>query len=130
MTSSSDQKNSVDLKESFTETAKNILSASNEASKKMAQGFNDSVGNIKEDFKDFDRNINPAIDELAAKAQALAERGINFCADSSERARRQIHQASEATTRYVVEQPGKSIFLAAAAGAAVTAALLLGIRRR
>ena len=65
-------------------------------------------------------------------SDSTLDRSVNILIGGSklERARRQFQQASDATTRYVVEQPGKSILLAAAAGAAVAAALLMGSRRR
>lgn len=64
--------------------------------------------------------ISPTVSDLAERAQEFATRSIDYCANATDRARRQFHQASDATTRYVSEQPGKSILLAAAAGAALT----------
>ena len=61
----------------------------------------------------------PAINDLAARAQELASSGIRYCADATERTRRQVEHAAQATGRYVAEQPGKSLLMAAAAGAAL-----------
>ena len=72
-------------------------------------------------------NTNSRIDDLAARAQDLANRGINYVADTSQRARRQLNTATDATCQYVQEQPGKSLVIAAAAGAA--AALLVMLAR-
>ena len=47
-----------------------------------------------------------------------------------DRARRQLQSATEATTRYVIEQPGRSILLAAATGAALATAFFMSSRSR
>ncbi len=74
-----------------------------------------------------------ALDEKAlqyAATQDLASRGIAYCADTSDRARRQLNQAADATARYVAEQPGKSLAIAAAAGAFVATLCMLARRPR
>lgn len=70
------------------------------------------------------------IDNLANRAQDLAERSIDFWADNTYRARRQFQATAEATTRYVSEQPGRSMLIAAATGAALATAFFLGRSRR
>lgn len=110
-----------DLVNNAAETAKEGVNAT----RKVAA---DAVDKAHETLDAAQKQINPVIDDLAARAQELANRSIHFCADTSERARRQLQQASEVTTRYVVEQPGKSMLLAAVAGAAVATALIWGSR--
>jgi len=75
-------------------------------------------------------DIDPTINELAAKAQALAERSINYCAHTSERLRQQVDNYSQATTRYVVDQPAKSMLIAFGSGAALATLLILATRGR
>lgn len=75
-------------------------------------------------------DIDPTINELAAKAQALAERSINYCAHTSERLRQQVDHYSQATTRYVVDQPAKSMLIAFGSGAALATLLILATRGR
>ena len=41
---------------------------------------------------------SPVIQDLAARAQDIATRSIDCCAQASDRARRQLHEVSEATT--------------------------------
>ncbi|HRP21859.1 MAG TPA: hypothetical protein PK925_14635, partial [Alicycliphilus sp.] len=55
-------------------------------------------------------------------------RGIAYCANTSDRARRQLRQAADTTTRYVSEKPGTSLLIAAAAGAAFATAVMLARR--
>ena len=73
---------------------------------------------------------DPVIDDLAARAQELAARSIEYCAQTSARARRQMQEAADATTKYVAEQPGKSMMIAAASGAALATLVLWMSRRR
>ena len=75
-------------------------------------------------------SIDPAINDLAAKAQALAERSINYCAHTGERLRQQVDNYSQATTRYVVDQPAKSMMIAFGSGAAFATLLILATRGR
>lgn len=75
-------------------------------------------------------DIDPAINELAAKAQALAERSINYCAHTGERLRQQVDNYTQATTRYVVDQPTKSLLIAFGSGAALATLLILATRGR
>ena len=76
------------------------------------------------------RQADPAIDDLAARAQDLAARSIDYCAETSARARRQMQQAAEATSKYVAEQPGKSLVIAAASGALLATVAMWMSRRR
>lgn len=99
-----------------------------QATRRMA---NDTLEKAENSVRRLRAGADPLIDDLAYKAQDLASRSIDYCAQTSERARRQFHQAGDATTRYVNEQPGKSLLMAAAAGAALaTLAMLLSRRGR
>lgn len=77
-----------------------------------------------------DEADNPFIEKVATRAQDLAERSIDFWADNSYRARRQFQATADATTRYVTEQPGRSVLIAAATGAALATAFFLGRSRK
>lgn len=112
-----------DLVNNAAETAKEGVNAT----RKMAS---EAVDKAQEGLESAEKQINPVIDDLAARAQELANRSIHFCADTSERARQQLQCAAEATNRYVVEQPTKSLVMAAAAGAAIATAFLWGSRSR
>ena len=77
-----------------------------------------------------DEDDSMFIDNIANRAQDLAERSIDFWADSTYRARRQFQATADATTRYVSEQPGRSVLIAAATGAALATAFFLGRSRK
>ncbi|RYF52082.1 MAG: DUF883 family protein [Cytophagaceae bacterium] len=72
---------------------------------------------------------DPVIDDLAARAQELAARSIDYCAETSAKARQKLNEAAEATNKYVAEQPTKSLVIAAASGAALAALLMMASRR-
>ncbi|MFT3812087.1 MAG: hypothetical protein QM740_01785 [Acidovorax sp.] len=76
--------------------------------------------------------MNDTAAELAARAQEFATRGLGYAQDATDRARRQLNDAADATGRYVAEQPGKSLLMAVVAGAAMgaTVAALLSRRSR
>ncbi|UJB64983.1 hypothetical protein YS110_09600 [Acidovorax sp. YS12] len=76
------------------------------------------------------QEIDPGVNNLAQRAQELATRGIQYCAETTDRARRRIGHAADATGRYVAEQPGKSLLLAAVAGAALATAIGYAARAR
>jgi len=112
------------------DVAQDVADAAKEAVNTTRRTASNALDKAEEGVKSVERELNPVIDDLAARAQELATRGINFCADSSDRARRQLQSATEATTRYVIEQPGRSILLAAATGAALATAFFMSSRSR
>ena len=71
-----------------------------------------------------------SIDGIASRAQSAAERGINYAADTSHRAREQLYRAQERANEYVTDQPGKSMAIAMAAGAALATLVIMATRRR
>lgn len=147
-------KNSAkDVADHAQEAAEDVLDTAKHAAKKAAHAAKDAGEEIQDIVSDtyqrVRRTASEAIDEtgrhlrdaeneynrqliddLARRAQDLAERSINFWADSSHRARRQFQTAADATTRYVTEQPGRSVLIAAATGAALATAFFLGSRSR
>jgi ElaB/YqjD/DUF883 family membrane-anchored ribosome-binding protein len=114
------QEASEDLQESAQDGVHAIRRTASEA-------IDEAGRHLRDAENEYNRQL---IDDLARRAQDLAERSINFWADSSHRARRQFQTAADATTRYVSEQPGRSILIAAAAGAAIATAFFMGSRSR
>lgn len=98
-----------------------------EGRRTASEAIDEAGRHLRDAENEYNRQL---IDDLARRAQDLAERSINFWADSSHRARRQFQTAADATTRYVSEQPGRSILIAAAAGAAIATAFFMGSRSR
>lgn len=111
-----------DLKDDVLQSAQDAVETTREAADR-------GLDQAAQHMQDLRAKADPVIDELAAKAQDLAHRSIDYCAEASARARQQMQLAADATTRYVIQQPGKSMAIAAAAGA-LLATLCLSMSRR
>ena len=106
------------------ETAGQVIDAASDAAKTASKAAGESLDKAGRRLHSVQDSVDPLIDGLAAKAQEFATRSIDYCAQASDRARRQFNDATDATYRYVSDQPGKSLLLAAAAGAALAAAMM------
>jgi ElaB/YqjD/DUF883 family membrane-anchored ribosome-binding protein len=110
--------------------ADDVLQGAQDAVQSTRNAANNSLEKAEEGVRSLRSQADPVIDDLAARAQELAARSIDYCAETSARARRQMQQAAEATNKYVAEQPGKSLVIAAASGAALATLVLWMSRRR
>lgn len=110
--------------------ADTVLAGAQDAVQTTRNAANNTLERAEEGVRALRSRTDPAIDDLAARAQELAARSIDYCAETSARARRQIHQAADATNKYVVEQPAKSLVIAAASGAALATLVFWMSRRR
>lgn len=110
--------------------ADDVLQSAQDAVQSTRNAANSTLERAEDGVRALRSRTDPAIDDLAARAQELATRSIDYCAETSARARRQMHQAAEATNKYVAEQPGKSLVIAAASGAALATLMFWMSRRR
>ena len=72
-------------------------------------------------------SVDPMVEMLASKAQKMARQSLDLASEAKERAEKSFKHAADTTTRYVSEQPMRSVLIAAAVGAAV--ALLVSTSR-
>lgn len=107
-----------------------VLQTAQDAVQTTRTATEQSLDRAEEGVRALQRQADPAINDLAARAQDLAARSIDYCAETSARARRQIQGAAHVTSKYVAEQPGKSLAIAAASGAALATLVLWMSRRR
>ena len=91
---------------------------------------NEALDKAQDKVKEWSSELDPAISDLAAKAQALAEKSISYCANTSMRMREQMDDVTVATSRYVSKQPGKSLMIAAATGSLLTMIAMMLSRTR
>ena len=110
------------------QAADDILDGASDAVQSARDMANRSLDKADSRIHHLRQDVDPRIDDIAAKAQDLASRGIAYCVNTSDRARRQLRQAADTTTRYVAEKPGTSLLIAAAAGAAFATAVMLARR--
>lgn len=91
---------------------------------------NEMVDDAAAALQDARDRAEPAAKRVAAQAEALARRGIDAVRESSKQLRDQAVNLSDQTTRYVKDEPLKSVLIAAATGAALMALLSLVTRSR
>lgn len=116
--------------EKIRDVADDVLQGADDAVKKTKKVAGKAFDEAQEKIDSLRNETEPAIDDLAVRAQELASLGLEFCSETSARARRQMHQAAEATQRYVSDQPAKSMALAVASGAALAALVMWMSKRR
>ena len=89
---------------------------------------NDALDKAEDKVRELRGNIDPLVDQLASKAQKLARQSLDMASEAKDRAQQSFNRAADVTTRYVAEQPLRSVLIAAAVGAAV--ALLVSAARK
>ena len=88
-----------------------------------------AVNAAGEKVRDMKRDFEPSVEQLAARVQQAVQRGLDAASSTSARAQRNIEKAADVTGRYISDQPVRSVLVAAAAGAAITALIVLASRR-
>ena len=95
-----------------------------------AQEFGqDAYGRAGSKVRDLRSALEPAIEQFTTRASKIAQRSANLASHTGQRAQQTITRYSDATGRYIADQPVKSILIAAAAGA-ILAALLVNTASR
>lgn len=93
------------------------------------RGFaHDALDQAETKIREMRQNVDPMVDMMSAKAQRLARQSLDIAADAKQKAQDSLSRYTDLTTRYVSEQPLRSVLIAAAVGAAV--ALLVSASRR
>lgn len=87
------------------DVAEDMLDNAQDAVRTTRSAANKTLDKAERKVRELQSDVDPLIDDLAARAQDLASRGIAYCADTGERARRQFNQAADATARYVSSSP-------------------------
>lgn len=98
-----------------------------DATRAYAQNAVNAAG---EKVRDLRREAEPAVEQLAARVQQAVQRGLEAASTTSARAQRRLEQAADVTGKYIADQPVRSVLVAAAAGAAITALIVLASRSR
>ena len=107
-----------------------ILQSAGQAVESTKGFSSDVLGKAGEKVRELRRDVPPAMDKLADKAQAFAAKGKELASDATTRVRDQVTHCADATERYVHEKPVQSVLIGVAAGAALAAAALLATRKR
>lgn len=106
-----------------------VLQSAHEAVDSTRDYAHHAIDGAGEQVLHLRKRIDPALEELAAGAHRVADRGLGLAHQAGSRAQRQLRECAAMTERYVAEQPLRAILIAAAAGA-VIALLTMSARRR
>lgn len=88
---------------------------------------NEALDKAENKVRELRGSVDPVVDMLTSKAQHLARQSLEIASEAKHRAQQSLSNAAGATTRYVSEQPLRSVLIAAAVGAGV--ALLISSAR-
>lgn len=89
-----------------------------------------ALDSIAESAQTLRRETAPLLDRAADRASTLAHRGIDAVKDATHQVRAQAQSTSDRTVDYIRAEPVKAVLIAAAAGAALTGAVVLLSRSR
>lgn len=110
--------------------ADEVRQTANDAVETTRAYAQNAVNAAGEKVRDLRRDVEPAVEQLASRVQQAVQRGLEAASRSGTRAQEQLGTAAQATTRYISDQPMRSVLVAAAIGAAVTALVVLATRRQ
>ena len=109
------------------QTSDELLQTAEKAVGSTRNYANEALDKAESKVRDLRGSVDPVVDMLTAKAQHLARQSLDIAAEAKERAQRSLTNATAATSRYVADQPLRSVLIAAAVGAGV--ALLISSAR-
>lgn len=104
-----------------------VLSSAGKALETTREHANLALDRAESRVRELRGSVDPMVEMLASKAQKMARQSLDLASEAKERAEKSFQHAANATTRYVAEQPMRSVLIAAAVGAAV--ALLVSSAR-
>ncbi len=80
-----------------------------------------AVDRLADSATDWTHQAAPVVHRLTERATDLANHGIDWMRDRSDRVRTEVARASDRTVGYVRDEPARSLLMAAAAGAVIFA---------
>jgi hypothetical protein len=90
----------------------------------------DTLDKASDDVAQLKRNATPALRDMAAQAQDLADRGMDSLREMSEWSMDYVAESAKMVKAYAKDEPIKAMLIAAAAGAALMAIARLLTRSR
>lgn len=106
-------------------TTDNTLHAFEGTRELANQTLDQAAGTVRE----LKREVRPAFEALATKAQDTLRRGLDAASQTGAQAQESVQRYADATGKYIAQQPVKSVLIAAGAGA-LLAGLLMALRKR
>lgn len=87
----------------------------------------DALDEAQDKLHELRHSVDPVVEKLAGNAQKLARQSMDMANQARQKAQDSLSRYADATTKYVADQPVRSVLIAAAVGAAV--ALLVSSAR-
>ena len=106
-----------------------FMSGNGHATEATREHAHEALDKAQSRLRQLRGNVDPVVDMLASKAQKMAQHSLDLATEAKDRAEQSLKRAAGVTTRYVSEQPVRSILIAASVGAAV-ALLVTASRQR
>lgn len=116
-----------DMMPAMRKASDDMLQTAGKAVDSTREHANNALDRAESKVRELRGQVDPVVDMLASKAQKLARHSLDLASEAKERAEQSLRRAAGVTTRYVSEQPVRSVLIAAAVGAAV--ALLVSTSR-
>jgi len=104
--------------------------AADHAIKSTQDTVNEALDTLADSVEDLRSQATPLLGRVSEQTRAMAHRGADAVRASSHQLRDSAVRVSDGTVAYVRDEPVKSLFIAAAAGAALMALLTLASRSR
>jgi ElaB/YqjD/DUF883 family membrane-anchored ribosome-binding protein len=101
-----------------------------DAIKTTQRAANSTLDSLNSTVQDLRRQAAPLLNRAAESANAYLQQGLDAVHDGSDKVRAQARSASTRTVNYIKDEPVKSILIAAAAGAVLTALVQIASRSR
>ena len=108
-------------------TSDDIMSSAEKALEATREHANNALDKAESKVRELRGSVDPMVEMLASKAQKMARQSLDMASEAKDRAEKSLKHAADATTRYVSEQPMRSVLVAVTIGAAV--ALLISSSR-
>lgn len=105
-----------------------LINSADKAIESTREHANQALDRAERKVRELRGSVDPMVEMLASKAQKMARQSLDVASEAKERAEKSLKHAADITTRYVSEQPMRSVLIAAAVGAAV--ALLVSTSRQ
>jgi len=117
-----------DVMPTIRKASDDLLQGASQAVDSTREHANNMLDKAESKVRELRGNVDPVVDMLACKAQKLARHSLDLAAEAKDRAEQSLKRATTVTSRYVSDQPVRSILIAAGVGAAV--ALLVTTSRQ
>ncbi len=105
------------------QSAEQAVDATRDLASEAANKASDKVHELR-------REVEPSLEQWTARLQTAAQRGLEAAIQSTDKARESMQRGVNVAGQYVADQPVKSVLIAAAAGAVITALIISASRRR